>query len=230
MRVVVLHDGPVGAAILEAVRQTDPDCIAKTPQEYSEWDESLGVKFCPQWLTDYRPDWLILAWWPRIIHASVIAAAKHTLNTHNSLLPWSRGKHPNFWSIVDRVPYGVSLHKVTPVIDGGDVYAREQISYIDDWEQTGDTIYKLGLATMVSLFQQRWSSIRDNPVAHPQSGGTYHEADEMEPTRTIDLDESMSARRLLNIIRAADCNGHAAHFRDGVERYSVRVKIERIPL
>ena len=41
-------------------------------------------------------DWIFLAWWPHIIKSHIIDIPKQgVINTHNSLLPFNRGVHPN---------------------------------------------------------------------------------------------------------------------------------------
>jgi methionyl-tRNA formyltransferase len=228
LKVLVLHDKSVGLEILDIVRETDPDCIAKTPGELPDYYDEFGKLDAPPWLKEYSPDWVISAWWPKIIHPSILSCAKRTLNTHNSFLPWCKGKHPNFWAIVDQVPYGVSLHEISTTVDGGEIYAKQIIQSACEWENTGQSLYDFGLTTLVGLFRREWPRIRANAKASPQVGGTFHLAKELEPARTIDLDVPMSPRRLLNVIRAGQCNGHTAHFRDGMDKYSVEVKIRRI--
>lgn len=83
----------------------------------------------------------ILAWWPNIISPRLFALPKvGFVNTHPSYLPHNRGRNPNFWSIVEERPFGVSLHFVEQAVDAGRILAQRQIDY--GWEDTGETIYK----------------------------------------------------------------------------------------
>src|SRR6185436_9790258 len=117
----------------------------------------LHCKVAPRWLRDLSPDWLILAWWPKLVSSAALACCKDSLNIHNSMLPWCRGKHPNFWALIEQVPYGVSMHAVTPRIDAGPVYVREQISY--DWADTGETLQRKGQELAIDLFKRSWARI-----------------------------------------------------------------------
>src|SRR5262249_55294209 len=69
----------------------------------------------------------ILAWWPLILTRECLTLGQEvTLNLHPSLLPHGRGKDPNFWTIVERCPFGVSVHHVVDEIDAGDIaFQRE---------------------------------------------------------------------------------------------------------
>ena len=59
----------------------------------------------------YKPDMFILAWWPKLLKSNLINIPHlGCLNFHPSLLPHNQGKHPNFWSIVEETPFGVTLH------------------------------------------------------------------------------------------------------------------------
>lgn len=67
----------------------------------------------------------ILAWWPKLVSTRVLSTASvGFINTHPSLLPHNRGKHYNFWALVEQAPFGVSLHFVDEGIDSGDVIAQ----------------------------------------------------------------------------------------------------------
>ena len=91
----------------------------------------------------------LLAWWPKLIRKRLIAFPKlGFINTHPSLLPYNRGKHYNFWALVERAPFGVTLHKVTEDVDAGDIVAQRPIPY--DWTDNGETLYRKA--------QDSWSS------------------------------------------------------------------------
>lgn len=50
----------------------------------------------------YSVNYIFLAWWPYIVKESVLSIPKiGVLNFHPSLLPYNRGKHYNFWTIVE---------------------------------------------------------------------------------------------------------------------------------
>lgn len=201
------------------------EIIAKLPDEWVDSYDVLGIRQAPEWLTKFKPDWLILAWWPNVIHSTVIACAQHTLNIHNSFLPWCRGKHPNFWSIVEGVPYGVTLHEVTPVLDGGGIYAQQSIPVT--WEDTGETLHRKSLALASDLFMRSWEGIssgRIKPVPQNLAAGSYHDSKELEPYSRIPLNVT-TGREVLNIIRARQAYGHTASFMDAGQIYDVKIEI-----
>jgi methionyl-tRNA formyltransferase len=174
----------------------------------------------------------LLAWWPKIIREPLLSLPRRGfVNTHPSLLPYSRGKHYNFWSIVDQVPFGVSLHMVEEAIDSGDIVA--QIELPCNWEDTGGSLYRKATEAMLTLVQETYPKLRSLEFrTRPQdlTMGTLHRASELEGASYIDLDKTYLARDLLNLLRARTFPGHpACVFPDGDALYEVRVDIKRKP-
>jgi methionyl-tRNA formyltransferase len=172
----------------------------------------------------------ILAWWPYIIRGKLLEVPRlGYVNTHPSLLPNNRGKNPNFWSIVEECPFGVTIHKLDANVDSGPIIAQRQISY--DWSDTGGSIYKRALTEMVDLFEQTYTNIRENTlVASPQAPatGSFHLSKELDPASKIELDRLYSARKLLNLLRARTFDEYpACYFEDRGEEFEVRVSITK---
>jgi len=172
----------------------------------------------------------LLLWWPKIISLSIICSTKFGfVNTHPSLLPFNRGKHYNFWALVEHCPFGVSLHLVEEGIDCGDLVAQKTIDYT--WEDTGESLYRRAIAGMKELFMDTYPRLREQTFAtkaQDLSKGSFHISSELEAASRIALDEPITARRLLNLLRARTFEGRPAcsFCDDGVE-YEVRIKITK---
>jgi methionyl-tRNA formyltransferase len=172
----------------------------------------------------------LLAWWPKLIRPPLLSLPRRGfINTHPSLLPYGRGKHYNFWSIVDRAPFGVSLHTVDEGIDSGDIVAQLEIPY--SWEDTGESLYRKAMIAMLKLVQETYPELRNlNFETRKQdlAAGTFHRGSELELASSIVLDKNYLARDLLNRLRARTFPGHpACTFMDGDDAYEVRVEIKR---
>jgi len=194
--------------------------IFKSSEEIFKISESYQINF----------DIGFLLWWPKIVKKPLINLPTHGfINTHPSLLPFCRGKHYNFWTLVEGAPYGVSLHFIDEGIDTGDVVAQQEISY--DWEDTGQTLYQKAIKNMIQLFQTSYPKIRSLNVTRVKqdlSEGSFHLAKELELASVIQLDKSYMARDLINLIRARTFPGHpACRFSDNGKEYEVRISIER---
>ena len=178
----------------------------------------------------YDPELGILAWWPRLIKQPLLGLPTlGFLNTHPSFLPYNRGKHYNFWTLVEQSPFGVSLHFVDEGIDTGDTVAQQKIEY--DWEDDGESLYFKAQQSLKQLFIDTYPLVRVGNVvrkAQDLSTGSFHKSNEIESASKIDLDSSMQVRRLLNQLRARTFAGKpACWFEDNGQTYEVRIDITR---
>lgn len=191
-------------------------------------DDASYLRLCDNKEAGY--DLGLLLWWPKIISPSVIRSTKHGfVNTHPSLLPYNRGKHYNFWALVEQCPFGVSLHLVEKGIDCGDLVAQKSIAYT--WEDTGETLYRKAIAGMKELFIDTYPRLREQAFAtkaQDLSKGSFHVSSELEAASRIALDEPVTARRLLNLLRARTFEGRpACVFCDNGVEYEVRITITK---
>src|SRR5687768_10497261 len=85
-----------------------------------------------------QPEFLVSHGYRHIIRPWVIERfPDRIVNLHIGYLPWNRGADPNFWSIVDGSPSGVTIHHVDAGVDTGDVIVQEQVPvYPDDTLRT----------------------------------------------------------------------------------------------
>jgi methionyl-tRNA formyltransferase len=180
-------------------------------------------------LKSLQGDLGILAWWPYIIKEPVLSITRSgMLNFHPSYLPYNRGKHYNFWSIVEDSPFGVSLHFITNGVDDGDIAFQSRIEKA--WTDTGKTLYEKAQVEIVRLFIDNFPSIKSGNIPRiPQKLdlGSFHKARELDMASCIDLDKPYKARDLLNLLRARTFSPHpAAWFTDNGQDYEVRVEIK----
>lgn len=177
-----------------------------------------------------RIDLIVLAWWPYILKRPLIEIPRlGTLNFHPSLLPYNRGKHYNFWAIVEEVPFGVTLQLIDTGVDTGDVVFQAPI--LTSWEDTGETLYRKAQQEIVKLFKDKFPEIAAGRLPRKRqdlSQGSFHKASELDLASRIDLDRQYTGRQLLNILRARTFPPHpGAWFEDQGSRYEVRVSITK---
>lgn len=242
MKVVLLADGAVGAKFAKFLIESYPDDIAlivttQINDIYRE-AEGKGIRVC---VFDSEKNLLgqiesgvdlgILAWWPKILKSPLLEAPRlGFVNTHPSLLPYNRGKHYNFWALVEQVPFGVTLHRVDSGVDTGDIVCQAPIDY--DWSDTGETLYNKAQAAMFALLKKTYPVLRTGRfVAKPQdlAVGSFHRASELESASKIDLDAHYRARDLLNLLRARSFEGHpGCWFDEAGNRYEISINIRKV--
>jgi methionyl-tRNA formyltransferase len=122
-----------------------------------------------------------------------------TFNIHFSILPDNKGRHPTFWSIRnDDNELGVSLHKVTPGIDEGEIICQRKIkNYF--WKTEEDFAKEL-TDHLPDLINELGEFLKYGGDTIPNVEGKYNSAVQ-ENLITIDL-ESHTPNEIFNICRA----------------------------
>ena len=175
-----------------------------------------------------------LIWWPKIVSEELINKAKFGfINTHPSFLPFSRGKHYNFWTLVEGTKFGVTLHYIDKNIDSGDIIYQREINY--SWLDNGESLFIKAKNEMINMFKEFYPLYRnDKLIAKKQNlkEGSYHNSSEMEKISELDLDKSYELKHILNLLRGRTFEGYqACSFYDDVSQksYHVRVSITEKP-
>lgn len=249
MRIAIFAADQVGLRVARflGAQGESPTCLVLDAENRqglnAEIQEALGVRGSETILTNrplrgrlaeqlgaFQPDLCVLAWWPYILKADVLAVPQvGCLNFHPSLLPHGRGKAPNFWSLIEGTPFGVTIHWVDDGIDSGDVAFQKRIPIA--WEDTGETLYKKSLDALVELFEEHWPDIREGSISRtPQPElAVCHFQRDLENGSRIDLDRSYAGRDILNLLRARTFEPHpGAWFEDNGQRYEVRISISHV--
>jgi methionyl-tRNA formyltransferase len=107
--------------------------------------------------------------------------AGRMINLHIAYLPWNRGADPNFWSIYDNTPRGVSIHQIDRGIDTGPLLFRHFVNFGDD--ETLGSSYALLRLQIERLFAERWPTIRvgDHQPIITCTIGSYHRSVDKDP-------------------------------------------------
>jgi methionyl-tRNA formyltransferase len=242
MKLILMADDAVGLSItnyLLDLYPTDIQMIVTTgANEIYRRAEEAGVPVCvfeseEALLAKISEgfDLGVMAWWPKILRSPLLEASRFGfINTHPSFLPYNRGKHSNFWVLVEQAPFGVTIHRVEQEIDAGFIVAQRRIAY--DWADTGRTLYHKGQKEVVSLFCEVYPTLRTgNFLSAPQdlNVGSFHYAAEIDKASNIELDRMYQARDLLNMLRARTFEGHpGCWFEDATGRYEIAITIKKL--
>lgn len=112
MRIAHLGGSRLGDRILQVLQSTDDDV-----ESANDLEELRS-------LLDAGPaDWMVSAGFRYRVPADCLERSKDSCNVHTSLLPWGRGSQPNIWAINDKEPAGVTIHRMTPQLDAGPIFA-----------------------------------------------------------------------------------------------------------
>jgi methionyl-tRNA formyltransferase len=175
-------------------------------------------------------DYIILAWWPNIIGKEIIDFPKiGAINFHPSYLPFNRGKNYNFWTIIEKCKFGVSLHFVDQGIDSGDVIFQKEIT--KSWEDNGETLYVKAKTGMLDLFQESYAKILNGDYIRSKqdkNAGSFHYEKELDEASILELDKTVKTEDILNLLRARTFAGKpSCFFIENDIKYEVRISIKR---
>jgi len=239
-RIGVMAAGRIGRAAVDMLVHSYPDSLHALVTTEPSFREVLLPDHCRRFswgnvsegsaetLVRCHLDILILAWWPHLLKGPLLEVAPTILNTHPSLLPHGRGKDPNFWAIVEGLPFGVTIHHVDATTDGGDIAFQQEIPVT--WEDTGATLYVRALAAMQELLQRSLPVIVAGQIPRIPQGSARapHRRRELDPASELHLDDTIRVREFLNRLRARTFPPHGAcYFTDGDSTFDVRVEIVR---
>ena len=239
-RIGVMADGRIGRVAVELLVRSYPDCLHALVTTGASFQDELLPDNCRRFswrhlsegsadaLSTCNLDVLILAWWPHLLIGPLLEVAPTILNTHPSLLPYGRGKDPNFWAIVEQVPFGVTIHHVDATTDGGDIAFQQPIPVT--WEDTGGTLYSRALTAMEELLERSLPIIVAGQIPRIPQGSARAPRlrRELDPASELHLGDEISVRDLLNRLRARTFPPHGAcYFTDGNSTFEVRVEIVR---
>ena len=172
-----------------------------------------------------------LIWWPKILSAHLLNILNiDFINLHPSFLPFGKGKHYNFWAIVDKEPFGVSIHKVTQNVDEGDILFQKTISF--NWTDTGESLYYKAQAEITTLFRDNYLKIKEKdfvPIPQIKDSGSFHLSKELDAVCFLKLDDYYTVQELLNLLRARTFSGYpGCRFEDNGKLYECRLTIKEV--
>tara|TARA_R110000824_G_scaffold120991_5_gene276826 strand:- start:811 stop:1566 length:756 start_codon:yes stop_codon:yes gene_type:complete len=171
---------------------------------------------------------VLLLWWSKIIkQRSIDAVTEGFINLHPSLLPYNRGMHPYYWSVVDDTPAGVSIHFIDSKIDEGDILFQKEID--TPITTTGALLYDEALKTIISLFKDSYMSIKTKSYTRKKqdySRSTFHLGKDIDSHSMIDLERDYNALDLINILRARSFPGNpSSYFMYKGKKYYINITI-----
>jgi len=86
------------------------------------------------------------------------------VNTHPSMLPFHKGSLPVFWSTLLGSALGITLHKIEPGLDSGDIISQQQLLYDED--MTFREAHAIARSTIIDHLKSLLSKVSRNETVH----------------------------------------------------------------
>jgi len=160
----------------------------------SEWLENdakeevlrFSEKITLSHINTFCPDFVISYNYKYITGEDVIGLVSgRIINLHISLLPWNKGADPNFWSFVENTPKGVTIHRIVPEIDAGDILLQKELTF-NERDETLKSSYDRLHNEIQKLFISNWNRIKNGqvPAKVQQGDGSFHYSRETSAIKT----------------------------------------------
>lgn len=161
--------------------------------------ESVTEEEITRWFTQEGCDLLFSAEYNRILSLPEGLAGFRGINTHCSLLPQGRSYYPIEGAMERGLPVtGVTMHKLAPQLDKGDILAQRCIDITPDMDSV-DVYLRCAayaqemVADVVEHLDDRWAAAVPQTEKHPY---WYRPADEL-----LTLRHDMTCRQALELFR-----------------------------
>jgi len=134
------------------------------------YNDKIDLDYCRNY------NFIISFGYQHIISKEIINYFKNKIiNLHMSYLPYNRGSSPNYWSIKDKTPSGVTIHLIDEGIDTGDIILQKEVKFNSKMDTYRTTYNKLKL-TIEDLFKTNYKKILTGKITpqKQQHKGTIH--------------------------------------------------------
>lgn len=154
------------------------------------------------WIRACKVDLIVVAYYDQILASEIFEMPSlGCVNLHFASAERYRGCYPTTWALINGdAMTGVTLHRVTGVIDGGEIMAEREVPI--EAEDTGLSLYGKCVQAGIALFEEALPALLEGRLSgRPQSrtiATRYH--NRVFPTQEISFEGDGKA--VLNRIRA----------------------------
>lgn len=183
-------------------------------------------------LYSLKPDKFFLLWWPFILKKNLLKIPQsETINIHPSYLPYFKGKDPNFWAILSKGPYGVSINEANAKADSGKILFKKKIYKIDKTID-GKKLYNINLKELIKLFKNKYIFLRKKKFSKSKfmnkKTKIYKRKDMIKESK-ISLNKTYKAEYLIDLLRAKNFPpNRGVIFKKNGNTYSINIKIKKV--
>jgi len=150
------------------------------------------------------------------------------INCHPSFLPYNRGSHHSFWTIINESPAGATLHWMVKEIDAGPVIDQTQIKW--NFETTAESLQKQCMKACLILIKKNIKRIMQNKacISYPKKGGSLHYKKDIIKASTVNEKQKISGRYLLKLIQATRHTNHGFYVQNENKIYFIRAEVLKV--
>jgi methionyl-tRNA formyltransferase len=157
-----------------------------------------------------------------------ITKGERCINIHPGYNPYNRGMFPHVWSIINKLPAGVTIHEMDEGIDSGPIIAQEEVQVLED--DTSQSLYRRIIAVERWLLGEclGWIIEGNYETTKPKKGN-YNSMEDFKKLCKLNLKKKATYGEVIDHLRALTHPPYKnAYFlgKDGKKVY-VSIKLER---
>lgn len=149
------------------------------------------------------------------------------INIHPGLNPYNRGFYPQAFSLINKLPIGVTIHEMDEEIDNGPIIVQERIKI--ESTDTSFSLYNKIIRKEIELLENNFDKIIQNNYSAkpPSTSGNLNLKMDFDKLCKLNLDNVDTFENHINILRALTFEGYEnAYFIDDKgEKIFVRVEL-----
>lgn len=136
------------------------------------------------------------------IFSSELVRKIKCINIHPGFNPYNRGWYPHVFSIINKLPAGVTIHEMDEKIDHGPIIVQEEVPIFS--HDTSETLYSRITELEIRLFSEYIESILKNDYKTyiPLHEGNINFNKDFENLRQIDIKKMYTGQEILDLLRA----------------------------
>ena len=142
-------------------------CVLDKNNEIKKYLKKKKIKFLDKNFDNFfnsvkknEYNWLLNILGFQILKKDFLSKFKNNLNLHPSYLPFNRGRDPYYFSILNRTPFGICIHRMDHTIDGGRYFIREKFNL--QFPVKAKQVFNLSLKKIGEMFIKNWEKIKNN--------------------------------------------------------------------
>ncbi len=134
------------------------------------------------------------------------------VNVHPGLNPYNRGWYPQVFSLINKLPVGVTIHEMDCLLDHGPIIVQREV-LIESWETSFDVYTKIQKME-IRLLEEFLPAILsgDYKTVVPNNDGNINLKADFDRLCKIDLEEKLTWREAIDRLRALSFNGYKNAF------------------
>lgn len=181
-----------------------------------------------QQLKELELDYIFGIHFPYIIPKEILEIPKiGFLNLHPAYLPYNKGWHTPSWAILDKTPYGATLHFMEEALDEGDIIHQKKLQIL--LHDTANNLYQRVLELEAEVFYEAFETLLSlKPNRKKQNKkGTSHVKRDLHKLQQIDLNQECHPDEFIDKLRTLTTNkeSEAAYFIKDGKKIGVQVKL-----